>query len=492
MKTIKIWEITFYSVGLTLLLILFVSGCTLKNIDENASNNITEEDLAAASQILGESLSSDNSGVLLSLTDALTNVSNDSFTENINQKSSATTIQDDRSGRGSESNYRYSYDPETGTHTVSFERIIDRPLFSKQVNDTLKYIFSDNTGAFIEHPRTERERIESINYNGRREGTINTPRKYSFFVRTDTFLIDGASDASPVMQINGVHNGNGTLEIQRPNGNSFERSYRLEINFLNIEIEKALAQGTLRRGVTGSLSWEMIIDKSSNGREESKTIRGTVELVGDGTGLLRFEDLLSRFQVNLNNGDIKDQEREFEGRVTSVNINQQTFTLQNGRQIYINEQTEIDDDDYTTLQQVDQAIISGEYVWAEGEGYLDGDRFITTEVEFENDDDNSGSQGVDFEDSVISVNLDQQTFTLAGNIIFKIDSQTEIDDSGDYFSLQEVSEAINMGIMVGAEGEAEILQDDPVADYQVIEVEFENNEEDGDDSDDSGDDNNDD
>lgn len=388
-----------YGISFSLLLILVISGCTLDNVGNSTDETITEEDLQASSQILGESLSSDNSGVILSLNDALTTISSSGFTQ---KTAGPTTAQDDdRSGRGNETNYKYTYDPETGTHTISFERQVQRALFSKTVIDTLNYIFRDNNESFIKLPRQQKERIETIDYNGRREGEISTPRKESFFVRKDTFAITGVSDASTVLTIDGVHNGQGSIEIDRPENELMKRSYQLEINFLNIEIDKAVVENNqnLQSGVTGTLSWDMMIEKSVGNRTETHTLRGTIELSGDGTALLRFRNYLKLFQINLNNGDVKDQDEEFEGRVHLVNLDENSLTLVNGRTVYVTDNTEFEDDDYPSLRAVAEALNNNANIWAEGEGFIRDGKFIVSEIEFENEEDDEDGNGDDDDDN---------------------------------------------------------------------------------------------
>ena len=469
-----------------LALIVTTTGCTLDDVSSTNNETITEQDLQAAGEILGESLSSDNSGILLSLTDALTNFSSTDFTSSQNKTGNPTT-QNDRSGRGGETDYNYSYDQQTGIHTISFRRQVDRPLFSKTVIDTLNYIFRDGNGTLIESPDTEAERIESINYNANREGEILTARKNSFFVRTDTFLIDGVSDATPLLSIDGVHNSNGNIEVDNQVENKvFERSYELEINFLSIEIEKPTSGPIdLSRGVTGTLSWEMTIRKSANGSSTSKTLRGTVEMSGDGTALLRFQNLFKRFQVNLTNGDVKDQDEEFEGRVQSVNISGNYITLVNGRNIYLTDNTEIDDDDYTSLEAVQQAINDGIFVWTEGDGYVNDNQFYAEEIEFEREDEEDDTEGeIEFEEWVSSVDLENQTFTLAQNAVVQITENTTIDDEGDYNTLQEVADALENGMLVQADGSALDETDNPDIDLTAVTVEFEREEQEGDDDND--------
>lgn len=451
-----------------------VSSCTLGDVSGDSGNTLTEEDLQAAGQILGESLSSDNSGVILSLNDALSNISSDGFTPSTNLKSGTPTLQDDRSGRGSETEFSYSYDPATGTHTISFKREVQRPLFSKSVTDTLHYIFTDNSGTFIEFPRQQRDRIESITYDSHRQGEVSTLRRESFFVRKDTFLIDGVSDASPVLSIDGVHNGNGSMEIRRA-GNLVERTYDLEINFLNIEIQKSSSgEINVSRGVTGTLSWEMIIERTSGNRSDSKTLRGTIELNGDGTALLRFRDYLEIFQINLDDGDVNDTSREFEGRVQSVNVEQQTVTFVNGRTVYLTENTQFDDDQYTSLESVQRALENGIQIWAEVEGTVQNSRFMVSEIEFEDEDDGT-ADNVEFEALISSVNISANTFTLGGGAVIQINEDTIIDESGDYLTLQAVSDALSQGIRVEADGEG-VPSSSGNSDLTALDVEFEREE----------------
>ena len=486
---------SFHRLAAAALLLLFTvaSGCTLDSIsDEDISDEVTNEDLEAASQILGESLSADNSGVILSLNDALTSVSSDGFTATQSigtfqkgKSPSATVLDDD--GRGRESNYSYTYDPETGIHTVSFNRIIDNPLFMKEVSDTLEYIFRDSNGEFVEEPRAEKNRIESIDFHGYRTGTVETPKRNSSFTRIDTFFIDGVSDASAILQIDGVHNGNGSMEINKPNGDFLIRNYSLEINFLNIEIDKQLAEDGLEQGVTGTLSWEMIIDKNNNGSESSKTMRGTVEMNGDGTALLRFRDYIKVFQVNLDDGDVKDRDREYEGRVISVNEENRSITLRSGRQIFFNDETEFDfDDGLSSMQEVKEAVDAGRRVWSEGEGSFRDGRFLATEAEFELhgrfDDDDEDDDRRDFEQFVTGVNVSQGTFELAGRVIIQVDENTEIDDDGDYTTLQQVADALDRGIRVEAEGEVERNVHGSTR-LRAVEVKFESDDDDDGDDD---------
>lgn len=466
-------------------LLILISGCSISGIDKQ-EEEITQEDLQAASRILGESLSDETSGVMGSLTDAITGISSDGFVRTTSAKSMSDD--DENSGRGRESNFSYSYDPETGTHTLAFLRSITKPDFSKSVKDTLKYIFTDNNGSFIAAPRVNRDRIETIDFKGSREGMLNSPRRNSFFVRQDTFLIDGVSQASNLLLIDGVHNGEGNFRGTNGQGNTLERDYQLEINFLNVQIDKEVVRQnqSLEQGVTGTLTYEMVVEKTNNGSSSTKTLRGTIEMNGDGTALLRFERFQKLFQINLDDGDVHDHDDEFEGRVTSVNIQNSTLTLAGGRVVRITEDTNIENDgDLFSLQEVANALQAGKQVEAEGDGFIEGDVFVATQAKFETEDDDEAEGQINFEAFISTVNLEDNTVTLQDERVIKITDNTVIDDSGDFFDLDSVQNALSQGETVVADGKGIESEEEGISLIaSQIEFELEDSSDDGSDGND--------
>lgn len=443
-----------WAVALIALLVV-ATGCSISGIDKQ-EEEITEEDLQAASQILGESLSDETSGVMGSLNDAVTTISSEGF---VRTSSPKAADEDDNSGRGREYNFSYTYDPATGMHTLAFKRAVSESNFSKSVTDTLKYIFTDNSGNFIAFPRQNKDRIESIDFKGFREGTVNSPERNSFFVRKDTFLIDGVSEASNTLFIDGVHNGEGNFDGTNDEGVQLQRDYELEINFLNIEIDKPTVQEnqSLVQGVNGTLTYELVVTKTRNGSSSTKTIRGTIEMNGDGTALLRFERFQKLFQINLRDGDVRDQEDEFEGKVTRVNLDRSTFNLANGRTVRITDNTVIDEEgDLFNLEQVGRALEEGARVRAEGEGFVDGDVFVADEVEFEIAEEGNEGDGekdrIRFEAFVHEVGLDNGIVVLRDERVLLINDQTQFDENGDFQSLAAVREALELDNLVVADG----------------------------------------
>ncbi|MFP8488718.1 hypothetical protein ACKGJO_06410 [Gracilimonas sp. Q87] len=381
--------------GLILTSALIFSACSLGDVSSELNNNeLTPEEMEAASQIMGEALSDDNDGVFSSLNDALATVSSDGFSQE-NTSFKNDDDDDDYSGRGNERNFNYEYDPATGTHTLSFDRSVVKPNFEKNISALLTYIFTDIDDQFIAMPRVNKDRIENIEFTANRNGDKTSNFRSSDFSRADTFAITGVSDATSILTLDGKHTGNGSITGVRGNGDTFERSFVNEINLLDVQINKDTVAyyGSLEQGVTGTLTYEMSLYKNNNGDESTKTVSGTIEMDGDGTALLRFENLAKIFKVNLQTGIVTDDEDDLEAMVSEIDTVERTVLLSNDILVIITGRTEVEGDEgIETLEEVAVALEAGTVVYAEVEGYIspqDQTRFIADEIEFEYENDDS-------------------------------------------------------------------------------------------------------
>ncbi|MGF1669097.1 MAG: hypothetical protein ACFCU6_01510 [Balneolaceae bacterium] len=296
--------------GIVITATLIFSSCTIDSVDSTI-DEATEADIEAAVQIIGESLSGQSDGILASLNDALAIPSQLGFESSVSSElatppASAVSGDDeeDKTGRGREQNFSYSFDPETGTHSISFNRSVSITDFSKSLSATLNYIFLDSSGDFIRFPRAQRNRIETIDFEGVRSGSVETPRKKSSFEREDIFLIDGLSGSSRTVSIDGIHKGSGNFEALGAGDRMLQRTYSVQVEFLDVQINKEILRSddNLQRGVTGTLTYEINITRTASGDTETKEMRGTIELTGDGTALLRFADFSNIFRIKLDDG----------------------------------------------------------------------------------------------------------------------------------------------------------------------------------------------
>ncbi len=302
MKTYK-----YYLIILALAASTLFYGCNTVNSTEP---DISEEELEIAGEIIGASLSEEQDGVLSSVYDAFSNVSQTGISyadPNMTmQKSSAGSM--DRPGRGGEKNYSVDYNPETGEHTVSFDRSFEGPNLEKSMSVLNTYIFTDVDQEFLEFPRRDSEMIETIDFKGMRTGSAETERRSSSFTRTDTLFASGISNESAILTIDGKHNGEGQMSIELPRlERSGERTFEVEFIFQNIQIDKAIVRenGNLEEGITGLITYSMEMTKTKDGDTREKSLSGTIELTGDGSALLRFDRFKKTFLVRLRDGMIE-------------------------------------------------------------------------------------------------------------------------------------------------------------------------------------------
>ncbi len=454
-----------------MLLMALLSACSL-NVDVDQSNTITREDVDAVSQIIGESLSDENSGITGSLYDAITDITSSGFAPGLKRLKQAG--HDDNTGRGQEQNISYSYNPVTGEHRLSFERRVTRTGFIKQVADTVRYVYTDETGRFIASPETQAGQIRTINFKGSRDGNIETPFRTSFFVRRDTFLIDGVGDSSELLVIDGVHRGSGSFQgISSVDSSMIERNYELEVNFLNVELNQVTAEQTgVEQAIKGALTYSLIIS-DPNSADVSRTVRGSIDLVGDGTATLRLTEQESLFLVNLDNGQVTNQQEEFEGKITSVSPEESSFTLASGLQVQMDSNTVIDlSGDLFTLEAVGNALLQGHEVRAEGEGSLNEGRFLATEVEFELDNDaDPENNDISFNQLIEEVNPEASTITLSDEVTIHFDENSVIDPDSDLENLEQVKNALTEQFFVRAVGDARYVNEGDTT-YIVEEVLF--------------------
>jgi len=439
-------------------LIVFLQGCTIDSF-ENNQTLLNEEELRITGQIIGESISENESGLLSSFSEAFAIPTR-------NGLATGNSVLSTGSFRNLQ-NYSYQYNSIDGVHRVQFSRTDAATGIPTEYD--LKYIFRDGQGNFIESPNQDSHLIESLEFTEERTGQIETASKSSIYNRTDRFIMDGLSDQSSTITLDGSHSGEGQF-IRSEVNNRVERDYILEINFLDVRIEKEIVESnrSFRKGVNGAVSYESTIRSNQNGQAaDSKIVNGTVNFNGDGTALLRFQQTFNTFRIRLENGDVFDDD-EFEGLVMETNLNNQTFTISNGQVIQITDETEVDDDsDYFSLQEIDAAIVNGRRIVAEGEYYRPDKNvnlWITTEVEFELEEN-------EFEEFMLDINISENTITLVTNEMFYITPETEIEFDDDFTSLQDIADALGQNLPVFADGDFYI---DPESERTILtEVDFE-------------------
>ncbi|MEX1135381.1 MAG: DUF5666 domain-containing protein [Balneolales bacterium] len=430
-------------ISLLLLSLWALTGCSVDGF-EGDSSGLTPEESLIAGQIIGESLSENRGGLLSSFPEAFAIPTSTGL---INGPSPLSG----ESFRNLQ-NYNYEFETQSGQHRVTFSKQSENELFRTVSEYTLIYIFYNADQQPIASPESQQGRIEAVDFRAIRNGEIDGSIKKSIFTRTDRLFIEGISTSTDILSIDGFHAGNGLFTQISNDGSEIQREYFLDLNYLDLRINKELVQRNrnFRTGVNGAFSYESTIRQAGNGNNGSgtKIVNGTVELNGDGTALLKFREQFDSFRLRLANGEVFEDD-EFEGRVTRVNLEDRIFTISNGQRIQINDQTEIEQEDFNTLEEVAQAVNNGVRVIAEGD-YFHPDEtvnlWIATELEFE-------LESNEFQDLVASVNLEQHSIILANGDELFITEETDIEFNDDLTSLRDVADAVNEGMPVEAEGD---------------------------------------
>jgi len=316
-KTIKWFALSSFALVMTLVF----QSCTDSTAPQ-LSDEFSEADIQAATEIMGSALADETDGVVSTMYDATATVSSEGifFGRNRAKNNTQATLTNGPNGsdhgygpynpncgRNNEREFEYSYDPETGIHFIHFKRVIDNNRLQKTMEADMKYIFRNVDGNFIEHPRLYADSIESTDYNGVRTGTHESNRRYAEYLRKDTLYLNGQSEASDILNISGNHYGKGMMELTRPDS-TINRRYDLTITLNNIQVDKAVVEsnGSLEEGVTGTMDYDLTIWRSNGIDETERTISGTIELDGDGTALLRFKRLTRFFNIDLLDGMVEE------------------------------------------------------------------------------------------------------------------------------------------------------------------------------------------
>lgn len=292
---------------LALSLMVTFAACSAVN---NEVESLSDEDIEVATLILTESTADETSGVMSSMYDAFSSVGNSGISYGDSQNKLKPGDEGHRGGRGQERNYSYSYDPETGTHTLEYNRSATNRWGSKSVSLVNTYVFSSPEDEWIVYPRANRDSIETVSFTGNKSGSSEGIHRQSEFARADTFFISGLHATSSILGIDGTHQSNGNSSgTLRDSVTTASRSYELFIDMDQIEIEKdsVATYGNLEQGVTGTLTYQLYLSKTIGDVTDDNLIEGTIEFEGDGTALLRFKKAAKVVRFSLRDASAENE-----------------------------------------------------------------------------------------------------------------------------------------------------------------------------------------
>jgi hypothetical protein len=280
----------------------------------NETELVRESDLDMAAEIMGSAISDEESGIVNSIYDAFSTVSATGISYGKGSIFNTKNIHDDSKnygGRGHERAFTHSYDSTTGVHTLSFERSFTKGPFTNSTSTLQEFVYTDLDGNFIARPKVNRDAINTISLASQKSGSIINPRRSSEFTKIDTMLFTGLHASESLVKLSGKHRSFGSGEAVLRDSSSYSRSFSVSITFDNITIDKdtVAAYGNLENGLTGTLTYSIVMNKVINGTPDESIMEGTVDLSEDGTALMQFYKYDYIYRLGLRKGDIKERGR---------------------------------------------------------------------------------------------------------------------------------------------------------------------------------------
>lgn len=300
---------TIRLLGVAAMLVAFLPAC---NVADEASD-LSEADVQAISDVVADALSDRNEGLVTDLYDMTADLGTTELTYSslgVTATAASKFGPGWRSWHGPFLRYALRYDSLTGEHKVHYERNIESPRFSKTMLVDLAYIFYNANNGFVQYPRRDRALVTKINFKGTRAGSMdmtNAMREHhSSFTRQAAWTLNNVNGTE--MTLEGEQTHEGTYTGTGKDDQNRARHFKVHMVTNEVKILKPVANtDSLESLVSGQIKYSVEITKTINGKEETKTQEGTIELTGNGDALLRFMGLNRTFRVDLSVGEVEEE-----------------------------------------------------------------------------------------------------------------------------------------------------------------------------------------
>ncbi|WP_412069674.1 hypothetical protein [Rubrivirga sp. IMCC43871] len=287
----------FRSPALVLGALLALTACDA--VGDTAGPDLTDAEVAEATEILAEALAEDGGGLTASVRDMTSSLSPDSLRDG--PRGVRGHRRHDRPPCRAE--VELTYDPGSGTHTVAYACSAETDFGFVRYASELLYQFRDATGGFIPEPAANWPTVDAVTFGGTRSGVVERVR--GDHSQTSTFEQDGtwaltalADDAAPAM-LEGRQERTGTRTRTGPDGTA-SRSYHVVLSGSGIEVREG--PDGLGHAAVGQLVYTLTLEVTRNGEAETRVVEGTVELEENGRALLRLIGIRGVYRVSLGDG----------------------------------------------------------------------------------------------------------------------------------------------------------------------------------------------
>ena len=290
----------FRTLALVLGVALSLTACDASLDDAADASDLTDAEVAEATQIVAEALAEDAGGLFASARDLTSSVTEEGITDG------PRSVRGHRDGRAHPpcrgGQYGLTYDAETGTHRVSYTCSVETDNVQKSYSTLLSYQYRDADGGFVSRPAANWDLVDSVAFGGTREGSVQISRggfsSESMFEQQGQWTLSALTGDGPAI-LAGSQMRNGTHARTGPGG-SGSRTFSVALSGEGIEI----VEGDDGMGYTavGELAYVLTMEVVRNGQTRTRTVEGTVELEANGRALLRIIGIRGVYRVSLGDG----------------------------------------------------------------------------------------------------------------------------------------------------------------------------------------------
>lgn len=262
--------------------------------------DLTEAELTEATEIVAEALAEDGGGLMASARDLTASVSADGMADDGALVRGAE--RDQRTPcRG---DYTMTYDAATGTHLVGYRCGFQSPTVQRGASARLAYRYRDADGGFIPRPWRTWDTVDSVAFQGARQGFVRHLRgdslgRQSTYEQTATWTLSQLADNTTPALLAGRQTRTGTHARRSPDGMA-SRTFTVQLSARRIQIRENEAGLTF--AARGEVAYVLTMEVMRNGQTRTRTVEGTLQLDGNGRALLRVFGLARVYRVSLADG----------------------------------------------------------------------------------------------------------------------------------------------------------------------------------------------
>lgn len=263
-------------------------------------SDLTEAEVAEATALVAEAVAEDGGGLVASARDLTAAVSASGMTDGRLIRGGTRNLRPPCRG-----DYGMTYNEETGTHTVGYRCGFQNAQVEKRFLARLSYRYRDAEGGFIARPWNDWDSVDSVAFDGLKEGAVkkmrgDSLRSESQFEQTGRWALSQLTDDTTPALLQGRQERTGTRIRNGANG-LVSKSFSVQLSSEGIEIREG--EDGLTHAASGEIAYVLTMEVTRGDRTETRTIEGTLVLDGSDRALMRVFGLRGVYRVSLASGE---------------------------------------------------------------------------------------------------------------------------------------------------------------------------------------------